>query len=64
MNAHYKTFKAFVKLGTFLDHYCQGELKEDLWKVRLDASIVLARQQNGWFNEENVLFALRTGAVY
>jgi hypothetical protein len=59
MNAHYKTFKAFVKLGTFLDRYCTGDSKEDPWIERLEASIILAGQQNGWFTEENVLFALR-----
>ncbi len=59
MNAHYKTFKAFVKLGTFLDRYCKGESRGDPWTERLDASIILAGQQNGWFTEENVLFALQ-----
>ncbi len=59
MNEHYKTFKAFVKLGTFLDQYCQGILNDDPWVKRLDESIILAGHQNGWFNQENVLFALR-----
>ncbi|MBG48162.1 MAG: acyl-CoA reductase [Pseudozobellia sp.] len=58
MNDHHKTFIAFVKLGEFLSDFCQSKSKNDPWFEKLDAAIDLARQKNGWFTRDNVLFAL------
>ncbi len=53
------TFKAFVTLGSFLRDFCNDPAETSEWKSRLQDGIRLARQQNKWFTEENVHFALQ-----
>ena len=59
MNDHRRTFIAFVKLGGFLRDFCNSKTEEDNWSQRLNDNIELAGHKNGWFTEENILFALR-----
>jgi hypothetical protein len=55
--------QAFVKLGEFLrayGHYKRGETSVDYNLksfAELDAIVTLAGHKNGWFTEENLLFA-------
>lgn len=60
MNDHRKTFIAFVNLGSFLREFCNNTSKETVWVEKLEAAIELAKHKNGWFNRENVLFALES----
>lgn len=56
--------EAFVKLGSFLREFCEILNKpgtspaQDPWAAELEKKISLAKQQNGWFTNENVLFSL------
>ncbi len=55
--------EAFVRLGTFLRSYCDSKVNSahnnDKWYAEFNEGIVLANHKNGWFTEENVLFALK-----
>ncbi len=58
--AHTPILEAFVKLGDFLNDFCEnhntntGESFEGLKKA-----ITKAEQQNGWFTQENIRYALK-----
>ncbi len=55
--------KAFVRLGDFLRAFCSSKTDPartpGKWFAEFDEAIVLANHKNGWFTEENVLFALK-----
>lgn len=67
MNENERIFIAFTKLGDFLRNFCglRGEedtkhaIPKDDWSQRLQETITLAEHKNGWFTQENVLFALQ-----
>ena len=50
----YKRAEGFVKLGEGISSYLKGEKENS----HLDLAIKQSYLQNGWFTEENVLFAL------
>ncbi|PIB38143.1 acyl-CoA reductase [Maribacter sp. 4G9] len=59
-----ETIKAFVKLGEFLGDYCHftkgnQNFEDDQmgWYGKLDQVVNRASSQNGWFTQENILFA-------
>jgi len=57
-------FQAFVKLGSFLSNFCDENTKEkSLWDTKLSEAITIAGHQNGWFTEDNVLYALKEWAA-
>lgn len=58
MNERQRIFIAFVKLGEFLRNFRNSEGTSDEWSQKLEDTIALAGHKNGWFTEENVLFAL------
>ncbi len=59
MDERQRIFIAFVKLGEFLRNFdILGDAK-DIWTQKLEGTIALAGHKNGWFTEENVLFALQ-----
>ena len=60
MNDQGKTFIAFVKLGTFLNDFCNSNTVEEEWSQKLNEVITLAGHHNGWFTKENILFALKS----
>lgn len=60
MSDHNKTFNAFLKLGSFLRAFCNGDSTETEWNEKANAAITLAKHKNGWFNPENILFAFRS----
>jgi len=60
MNDHHKTFIAFATLGRFLREFGKNTSEEALWNEKLEDAIRLAKHKNGWFNRENVLFALKS----
>ena len=60
MSDHNRTFNAFVQLGGFLRTYCNGSSTESAWVEKANATVTLAKHKNGWFNPENVLFALQS----
>ncbi len=60
MNDHRKIFIAFVKLGTFLNDFCNSNITEKEWSRKLNKIITLAGHHNGWFTKENILFALKS----
>ncbi len=59
-----ETLKAFVKLGDFLGDYCDfsngtasfDENSND-WLLKLDEIVYSAKNHNGWFTKENILYA-------
>ena len=59
MNERRRIFIAFVQLGTLLREYYRSEDHRNLWSRRLKEAITLAEHKNGWFIEDNVLFALK-----
>ena len=60
MNVDQRIFIAFVKLGEFLRMYDSSEDHQDEWSQKLQETITLAKHKNGWFTEDNVLFALES----
>jgi len=58
MNDQRKTFIAFVKLGDFLREYVNSKQPENEWHNTFTEVVSSAKHHNGWFTEENVLFAL------
>jgi len=59
MNAHRKTYIAFVKLGDFLRGFCNSSDENQEWCNLFNETITLAGHHNGWFTEENILYALK-----
>ena len=65
MADHHQSMQAFVKLGNFLREYCEYanatantiDKSNPLFTV-FSEKIALAGHKNGWFTEENVLFAI------
>jgi len=52
--------QAFVKLGKFLVDFCDNNNQTvSAWEKQLNETITKAGHQNGWFTEDNVLFALK-----
>ncbi len=58
MNDLRKTFIAFVKLGNFLREYCDIKPVNNKWTQTFTDAIRIAEHHNGWFTEDNILFAL------
>lgn len=59
MTSFTSTLQAFVKLGSYIRDFCEKyTLSEgDAYQDFRD-TVVLAEQQNGWFTQENILYAL------
>ena len=52
--------QAFVKLGKLLVDFCDNNNKTNSdWDNRLQETIAQAGYHNGWFTQENVVFALK-----
>ncbi|WP_273566699.1 acyl-CoA reductase [Maribacter halichondriae] len=69
MDVHHRRLQAFVKLGDFLNSYCEyvsqgGQSIENQndWFSKLDDAIVLAGHKNGWFTKKNILFSIENWA--
>lgn len=65
MNNKNRIINAFIELGKFLSQYSlkgiqqkDGVLSNDLFYYGFKHQIKLAHEHNGWFTEENVLFAI------
>jgi len=59
--------QAFVKLGEFLGSFCESFVSEPTnntingpWFVKLKEAVTTAHHHNGWFTEDNVVFALES----
>lgn len=63
MTQYNSILEAFVKLGSFLGGYVQtkqdGRELTSSWSVELDQIVSQAKHHNGWFTEENLIFALQ-----
>lgn len=60
MTPYIETIKAFVKLGNYLTVFCEKWYNDgDDIDPRLGNAIAKAGQMNGWFTQENILFALQ-----
>ena len=66
MMDHKEKVKAFVKLGEFFREYCEINKKDHFdtskqeWHTKLNDAIILAGHKNGWFTEENIIYALNS----
>ncbi|MEO9893338.1 acyl-CoA reductase [Aurantibacter sp.] len=60
MNDLNKTIIAFSALGDFLRSFNMSSTSEDIWSQKLKETIIYAGHKNGWFNEKNVLYALKS----
>jgi hypothetical protein len=60
MNENQRIFHAFMNLGDFFRDFCHSRRRQDRWSQQLEETIALAGHKNGWFTEENVLFALKS----
>ncbi len=59
MMAQTSILDAFHKLGAFLTEFCEDDKPTDSqWTERLKETITKAGQQNSWFTQENVHYAL------
>ena len=59
MNEHQRIFIAFTKLGEFLRDFTSSQTQGNQWSQKLKETITLAKHKNGWFTEDNVVFALK-----
>lgn len=66
MTQHSSILEAFVKLGTFFSNYLEIKRNNSpfstSWENELEQIVSSAKHHNGWFTEENMLFALSTWA--
>lgn len=52
--------KAFDALGRFLTEFCENKaVNNNVWHQELETTLRKAEQQNSWFTQENLRFALR-----
>lgn len=64
MMPYTSTLKAFVKLGSFISDFCENHNKLDDEKHHeFHETVIRAEQQNSWFTQENILFALEQWAI-
>jgi len=58
-----RIINAFAKLGDFFRSFCDYKNEnthlKGKWNIELNDTIILAGHHNGWFTEENILFALK-----
>ncbi|WP_339627029.1 acyl-CoA reductase [uncultured Maribacter sp.] len=66
MTHHNLTIEAFVKLGDFLRTFCEfiksdknSEYIINEWTASFKAEIEMAKHYNGWFSEENCIYAFQ-----
>ncbi len=50
--------EAFVKLGSFIQDFCENGNTDIALHQAFNDTLVNAEQQNSWFNKENIVFAL------
>ncbi len=60
MYGHNDTFNAFIALGDFLRDFCSATPTQSAMVEKLSQAIQLAAHKNGWFTNENVMYALRS----
>ena len=62
MTHHSTILEAFVKLGNFFRGYLDAKNKNleitASWEGELEQIVSMAKHHNGWFTEENIVFAL------
>ncbi|MGB5498942.1 MAG: acyl-CoA reductase [Maribacter sp.] len=64
MTNHKERVKAFIKLGEFFREYCEinkkdhADISKQVWHTKLNDAVILAGHKNGWFNKENIIYAL------
>lgn len=70
MTGHNPNIQAFVKLGTFLGEFCEyfesrtrSEPDMDPWFNKFTNVVTSAHHYNGWFTQDNVVFALESWSV-
>ncbi len=52
-------FSSFVKLGAFLNNFCENrKAATNPWENKLEVAIEKASTQNSWFTAENIKYAL------
>ncbi len=60
MTADSPISQAFVKLGKFLLDFCDNtKQSKTSWNKKLEQQIQIASQQNAWYTEDNIHFALK-----
>jgi len=63
MAPYIQTIEAFVELGKYLSDFCENQQNEsENEDMALVEAISKAEQHNGWFTNENILFALEQWA--
>ncbi|MDC6364583.1 MULTISPECIES: acyl-CoA reductase [Flavobacteriaceae] len=64
MKGYQHILKAFVKLGSFIDEFCENVNDSNAEKfVVFHKTIRIAEQQNGWFTKENIMYCLQEWAT-
>ncbi|MEO9513988.1 MAG: acyl-CoA reductase [Flavobacteriaceae bacterium] len=64
MTPYTSRLQAFVKLGSFISDFCENHnLSENDTYTDFNATLVKAEQQNSWFTQENILFALKQWSI-
>ena len=60
MSTYLPILEAFVKLGNFITDFCENSYSKDSkGDVGFQEAVEKAEQQNAWFTQENILFALK-----
>lgn len=64
MTAYTSRLKAFVKLGSFIGDFCENHNSPNSENHQeFHDAVIQAEQQNSWFNQENILFALEQWSI-
>lgn len=66
MSPYKQDLEPFIKLGNFLGEFCDymkldetNSISNDLWTSKFKYATHSAKHYNGWFTEENVIFAFK-----
>ncbi len=61
--AYPEHLRAFVQLGALFNEFCDSDtIEKNPWLQKLEAAVIQAEQENKWYTQENLRFAMQAWA--
>lgn len=61
--AYPEHLRAFVQLGSLFNEFCDSDtIEKNPWLQKLEAAVIQAEQENKWYTQENLRFAMQAWA--
>ena len=61
--AYPEHLRAFVQLGSLFNEFCDSDtIEKNPWLQKLQAAVIQAEQENKWYTQENLRFAMQAWA--